>query len=95
MQNCSKGSCEPKTRTNGINCNAMTTDGTSKVSNNDVATTGEETPVRFKPDWDTINKGVFLPPELIMFAKQLHFMHDWFDEYGLLGKCFWKYTCHF
>jgi hypothetical protein len=24
----------------------------------------------FKPDWETIDKGIFLPPEFIQFAKQ-------------------------
>ena len=38
--------------------------------------------VGFKPGMEAIGKGIFLPPEFIQFARQLYFMHDWFEVYG-------------
>ena len=71
-----KGSGEPLNPHNGTDPN---TGDTNHVKTDDV-TSGAD----FKPDWETIDKGIFLPPEFIQFAKQLRYMHDWIDEYCIV-----------
>jgi hypothetical protein len=68
-----KGSGEPVTRNtdSDVNLNAVTP----------CPETGYPSTVKFNGA-DVNDKGMFLPPEFIRFAKQLRYMRDWIDEYG-------------